>query len=130
MGYGFRETTGAFSYWQLESSSVIDSLERLRRNPALSIRAARWLFNHENADPEWYLGRSPEIILNETWMCVELGCLLARLHFLKFPEVVPCHLDEIARYAKQYYNTERGKAIPGDYLEAYNKYIGQIQGAA
>lgn len=50
---------------------------------------------------------------------------LARIHFLRHKEPIPVVHDRIglAKYAKKYWNTERGKATAGDYLKAFEYYV-------
>ena len=52
---------------------------------------------------------------------------VARLFFLRFPEPLPDadDLHELARYAKQRWNTHLGKATPEHYLTAYLKHFSQ-----
>lgn len=50
---------------------------------------------------------------------------MARVHYFRVPEALPQYdgtegyIDALARYAKKYYNTEKGKATVQDYKEAY-----------
>lgn len=47
---------------------------------------------------------------------------MARCFFLRIPEAIPTDYKEMAEYAKKYWNTEAGKAIPHDYLHAFNTW--------
>lgn len=50
---------------------------------------------------------------------------MGRVFFLRFKEPLPGadNLDDLARYAKQYWNTHLGKATPDDYLNAYLEHF-------
>lgn len=62
---------------------------------------------------------------------LKLQIIMARIHYFRVDEALPKpkgpddlerFLGELARYAKQYYNTDEGSASESDYLEAYKKY--------
>lgn len=47
--------------------------------------------------------------------------IAARVFFLRIPESIPPSLTAKAEYAKKYWNTEKGKATPQLYRNAYNR---------
>jgi hypothetical protein len=49
---------------------------------------------------------------------------MARIFFLRVKEPIPLGLHELAAYAKKYWNTEKGKATPDDYYQAYCRFEG------
>jgi hypothetical protein len=56
---------------------------------------------------------------------VEFAAAFARVYLYTFPEPLPHadDLDGLARYAKQYWNTEAGKATPEKYLADFKRYV-------
>lgn len=50
------------------------------------------------------------------------AAFMARAFFLRFPEPIPVRHDLMAEYAKWYWNTTAGKAVPADYLKAFNTW--------
>ncbi len=55
---------------------------------------------------------------------LEYATAMARVFFLRIKEPIPKDLDSLSAYAKKYWNTEKGKATPEDYLQAYHKFEG------
>lgn len=53
---------------------------------------------------------------------LKLQIIMARLHYYRVPESLPKTPEELAQYAKNYYNTSEGKATAEKYLEDYKKY--------
>ena len=51
-----------------------------------------------------------------------LATAMARVYYLRVREPIPSDLDEMAAYAKKYWNTELGKAKASDYLSAYLRF--------
>ena len=51
-----------------------------------------------------------------------LATAMARIYYLRVREPIPSDLDEMAAYAKKYWNTELGKATATDYLSAYLRF--------
>lgn len=49
----------------------------------------------------------------------KFAIVAARLQYYRVTEALPGQPEELARYAKQYWNTDLGKAEASDYLEAY-----------
>jgi hypothetical protein len=50
--------------------------------------------------------------------------VMARVFFLRIKEPIPLGLHELGAYAKKYWNTEKGKATPDDYYQAYCHFEG------
>ncbi len=53
---------------------------------------------------------------------LNLATCMARVYFLRVRQPIPTDLDQMAAYAKKYWNTELGKATPEDYLAAYLRF--------
>lgn len=51
-----------------------------------------------------------------------LATSMARIYYLRVRSPIPKDLDEMAAYAKKYWNTEHGKATAQDYLAAYFRF--------
>lgn len=52
---------------------------------------------------------------------LKAAIVAARLQYRRIPEKLPVTLEEKARYAKEHWNTELGKATADDYLNAYKE---------
>ena len=132
LGFAWSNGFGAHGLWQIEWASVSDSIGMLRRKSALAQRSARWLFRDSHA-PSWWFDASINLLADNgprqfkpllVMMCGwdRLCCLFARLHFLRVPAAVPSEVEAQGMYAKQWYNTEKGKAAARDYVDAFNLY--------
>ena len=121
---------GGYSKWQLEKGSVTDSLELLKRNPAIAVRATDFLFCDSMATPMWVSTWTVEHILDSMRINDNdyLGCLFARLHYLRVPAPIPEGLAEQARYYKKYYNTYLGAATPEQYVSNWERLCKPILG--
>jgi len=111
---------GAFSLWQLEPASITTSVERLRARPALRERAD-WYLDPWGISTAWITGAST-LELVRLLMQPEgdaLGCLLARLHYLRVADPIPEAVEDQARYWKQHYNTPLGRGTTGQYLASW-----------
>jgi len=110
---------GGFSKWQLESGSIVASLDYLKRRPAVLSHVTRFLFADSHAPLNWLDLWSLDGIL---W-ALRIddndvpGVLFARLHYFRVPAAIPPTLDEQAMYWKQFYNTFRGDGTAGQYLK-------------
>lgn len=51
-----------------------------------------------------------------------LATAMARVYYLRIRAPIPSDLNDMALYAKKYWNTEFGKATPQNYLSAYLKF--------
>lgn len=96
--------SGGFSLWQVEyKTSVLPSLAKLADTPELLDRATLWLWQDDRASTDW---------IHEDAMAMffalrgwdRLGCLMARLHYLRVPAAIPDSLDEQFSYWLKYYN--------------------------
>lgn len=115
--------TGGFSRWQLESGSIKDSLAYLKARPEMLKRATQFLFDDSHASIVWITACSVETLL---WVmrftdANRLGCLMARLHYLRVSDPVPSGLAEQAAYWKQYYNTHLGAGKPEQYIASWKR---------
>jgi hypothetical protein len=126
---GFRRETctGAFGLWQCEWQSIADSIRYVRTPKRVELynRCVTWLDGYDKYFPELAVD---EVSKNGILAVIQdsrgdpLSCLLARLHYLRVPEAVPATVQDMAAYAKRYYNTRLGKATAADYLSAYEKW--------
>ena len=134
---------GAWSLWQVEWGSMETSLRKLAKKQPHAVRAVNWLTafqgdshmvmhqalrgisglpNRAKADD--LAGDSVFVRLLDLMLTKEgdpLGCLFARLHYLRVPAAIPRTTEGMAEYAKEHYNTEAGKATPELYLDAFNQ---------
>lgn len=51
-----------------------------------------------------------------------LATAMARVYYLRVRQTIPTDLEQMAEYAKKYWNTEYGKATANDYLSAYLRF--------
>lgn len=53
--------------------------------------------------------------------------IMARLHYLRVPEPLPDHRDvpAMAQYWKRYYNTPKGRGTEAEFIENYQRFIGE-----
>lgn len=127
IGFTRDSVTGAFGLWQCEWPSIADSI-RFIRNPKraeLYGRCVTWLDGYDRQFPELALHDVAQRGILATIQDVRgdpLSCLLARLHYLRVPEAVPATVQEMAAYAKKYYNTRLGSATDADYFRAYERW--------
>lgn len=114
---------GGFSRWQLESGSISDSLAYLKARPEMLKRATQFLFDDPHASTVWLTAMPVETLL---WVMRftdsnRLGCLFARLHYLRVPESVPVGLSDQAAYWKRWYNTVKGAGTPEQYIASWKR---------
>jgi hypothetical protein len=121
---------GGFSRWQLETGSIQDSQGMARNRPALGRNCANLIFGDPNA-PDNALALPPmESIL---W-CLRmdsgdaLGCVLARLHYMRVNAPVPESVEDQAVYWKRYYNTAVGKGTTAQYLKSWARHCAPVVG--
>lgn len=133
--YGFpsdphepRGTKGAFGAWQTELGSIMASLNWIRATQKLSERVRMWTAGSD-VRPEWFVEKPNMNTIHGILRLLqmpegdELSCLLARIHFYRFPEPMPDTDRARADLAKKRYNTYAGKATPGMYLAAYERHF-------
>lgn len=51
-----------------------------------------------------------------------LAICMARIHYLRFPELIPVDLPGMAAYWKKYYNTPLGRGTEQEFIDNYNRY--------
>jgi len=127
---GFSKTSdrGAFSLFQLEWNTIQDHLKWLSRKLLLTKAAEAFLINYtlptSLLDPS---NKQQILLILQEEQGDPLGCLYARLHYLRIPEPIPGTIEEMGNYAKKYYNTYKGKARAEDYIRAFNKFYPIVQ---
>ena len=109
LGTYLRQTQGpALGIFQMEP----DTYEDLRIN-YLSFRWNLWdILSETCVNP-----RDPENLVTN----LRTAVVAARLQYYRVPEAIPNTLEELADYAKKYWNTEAGAATSADYLKAYKE---------
>ena len=84
-------------------------------------------------DPNSHLHDRAKLLLQACDLCEQpipedmegnlyLATAMARVYYARIRKPIPTDLDEMAEYAKKYWNTEQGKATPQDYLAAYLRF--------
>ena len=127
MGFGWDHIGGAWGLWQVQYNSTRESISRLETRPLVRAATHRWLTGGSPAelsfltDAEAY---EPLWLMQAVGTFDRLGCLFARLHYLRKPEPVPLSVPEMADYWKEYYNTEKGVGKPCDFVESWDRMIG------
>lgn len=115
----FDGTIGGFSKWQLEPDSIRAGLAMMRARPGLSETATSFLFDDPHAGTDWIKCAVVDQILQ--WMRLDdndkIGCLFARLHYLRVPEPIPDDLRSQGEYWKEFYNTFAGKGTVAEYMK-------------
>ena len=99
----------ALGLWQMEPATHADIYDNYLiyrsslRTKARAIRAVRWS-----------LGSKPL-----TWN-LRYASAMARIHYLRVPKPLPFRLDfrSMARYWKEYYNTEQGAGTELEFLDS------------
>lgn len=122
--------SGGFSRWQLETGSIGDSLVLVRKRTALSRNCGDILFGDPNA-PDDALSRMP--VESVLWgMRMDsgdpLGCVFARLHYMRVAAPVPERIEDQAAYWKRYYNTALGKGTAAQYVQNWARYCAPVVG--
>lgn len=120
---------GAFGLWQVELGSVRDSLLWLSQRPEMLRNVTYWLWQDEHATPNWATDE-------RTWLryalklpgAERLQCLLARLHYMRFPEPVPESVHDQAAYWKRYYNTIHGAGTVEQYVRNWQNVCQPVLG--
>ena len=114
MGFRYRAQVGgpALSYFQIEPNTLNDLYENyLVFRPERQALLDKYL-------PE---GMSREEALENK---DDYACAAARLQYSRVPAALPTVSDDeaLAKYAKQYWNTELGAATWQKYLDDFNRY--------
>lgn len=119
IGFSWKSDRGAFGRLQMERVACERVLRELQTNQALAERAAVWLFQAKDPDPDCWdvINGDTALYLIGNWD--RMAVLFGRVYLQFFNEAVPLTDDELAKYAKKYWNTTAGKATPQDYLKAY-----------
>lgn len=122
VGYTMSDNGGAWGLWQTEAAPLIDNINYLKRRQDVARRAEAFLFPH-GGDLDYIFNTSSHCL---TRLCAgwdRFACLMARIHYMRFPEAVPGNDEARAVYYKKYYNTVAGKGTPQKYLEDYHRLI-------
>lgn len=123
--YGFtpHSLKGAFGLWQCEWGSVSTSLDHLVYRPAVHEQCVAWVDAFDIPRDHLLAANREQILLALQGQAGDpLSALFSRLHYKWVPEYVPENIYDMARYAKQYYNTYKGSARESDYRIAFEKY--------
>jgi len=136
IGFSLENSRGGWGLWQLESGSMGDSIKYIDGRPALRENVTQWLGDY---DEDGQLGLVPAILGGAGGTDVisrliaepigdPLACLLARLHYMRFPEAIPGAVTEQAKYWKHRYNTHLGKGTPNQYAANWERHCARIDG--
>jgi len=116
---------GAFSLWQMERGSISTTIGWLGRRPRVAQNAQKWLGYlpcHRGVE-------IPAMRLEAVCTGVQgqegdaLACVFARCHYMWItPKPIPRRAEDLAAYAKQYWNTEAGSATAMLYMNAFDAY--------
>ncbi len=119
LGFGPDVDRGAWGLWQTESAPLLDSLRYIQTREKLAQRAAQWIYGRDDA--VWPYGWSHDMrsILRVIYNDDLLACLMARIHYMRFPEPIPESPDDQGKYYKKYYNTELGQGSARKFVEDY-----------
>ena len=133
MGFSLESIRGGWGLWQLETGSIGDSLEYVARRPALDVNVDGWFDTHDPGDVHgiraaWGGGANTVARLLAEPSGDPLACLLARLHYMRFPEPIPGTVTEQAKYWKFRYNTHLGKGTPSQYVSNWERHCARIDG--
>ena len=126
MGFDTISDKGAWGLWQTESAPLADGLRYLARRPGMARRAAQWLYGR--TDAIWpYMGAwNMSAILRQLYNDDRLACLMARIHYMRFPAPIPATASAQAAYYKKYYNTVAGSGSVEKYLEDFDTYAAPL----
>lgn len=101
----------AFGVYQMEKGTFNDLWDRyLSDKPELALKIMKTC----------NLRQQP--IAEEMIEDMALATAMARVYYLRIRQPIPTDIDEMAEYAKKYWNTELGKAKAIDYLSAYLRF--------
>jgi hypothetical protein len=96
---------GGFSLWQVEwDSSVVPSAAYLRRRTDVWDRATDWLWRDVKAPRDWLTRMDKSALLWSLRGWDRMGCLFARLHYLRVQAAIPERLEDQAAYWLTYNN--------------------------
>ena len=115
MGFRYRTQVGggpALSYFQMEPATLEDLYHNyLDYRPDLRSRLDAYLPSDMHRI---------DALKNDD----RYACAAARLQYARMPEALPNVADDmaLAAYAKRYWNTNAGKATPGQYLDDFAAY--------
>ncbi len=101
----------ALSYFQMEPTTLFDLWDNY-----LSFRSAKMALLTKYKIPD--LSLSENLVLNPAF-----AVAAARLQYYRVAEPIPKKLYGQAAYWKKYWNTEKGKGTPEQYINHYNQYI-------
>ena len=121
IGFHTDDVRGAWGLWQTEYAPVYDSVVMLSRKANLGERCINWLEKHGIVNAWTTMNGDPLRLMELIRAQDAVGCLFARLHYLRFPTAIPIKQEEQAAYWKRNYNTHLGAGtIPG-YLEKWRQ---------
>lgn len=122
---------GGFSKWQLESGSISESVQLLRRDNELCYRATQFLYHDSRAPISWV--QKTDIVPSIQWAMTlndndHLGALFCRLHYMRVPIGIPCDLADQAAYWKRHYNTILGAGTVEQYVNNWTRLCAPVLG--
>ena len=115
MGFNNLDGSGAFGGYQHELDTAEDDINNfLLYRKELAFKVHPDIFNMSRYELGCALIGDPFFA---TAMC--------RIHYLRAPETLPDadDIEGLAKYWKQYYNTEKGKGTEKDFISNYRRYV-------
>lgn len=107
---GCTGSRGAFGIYQMEIATARDIYDNyLRHRPELYAEVERIKGN--------YMSITDALVCNLAY-----ATAMARIQYFRVKEPLPATLEGQAAYWKKYYNTEKGKGTPQEYIANAKKY--------
>ena len=135
-GGEYSKNLGAWGVFQMEVSATERVSQYLDRRPSVSARVDEYLRNTPDGligVIDWGAGTGarvedadPYLLLRLFAISKSIAAVYARIYWLFDPNPIPVDPGQMAIRAKAHWNTDAGKATPGDYLEAYNEHIAPL----
>ena len=125
-GFDWGADVGAWGLWQTERAALRDDLSYLARHDALRMRAMAWLYEDPEGDFEALDNMGGPMVLRAVAAWPRLACLMARVHYMRFPEPVPATEAARADYYKRIYNTHLGAGTREKYLADFGRIIAPV----
>ena len=123
LGFGPDVDRGAWGLWQTESAPLLDGLKYLQRRPELAHRAAQWLYRRDAAVWPYMYDWDMRSILRVIYNDDRMGCLMARIHYMRFPPPIPESPGDQGAYYKRYYNTDLGQGSASKFVDDYVRLV-------
>ena len=110
----------AMGIFQCEPLTLEDVMKYIFKKGASSGNWNRISHFTHNLDSD--LPKNSQLVFKSNLL---LQILIARIHYIRFPEAIPSYTDiqRLAEYWKKYYNTSLGKGTVEGALNAYKRFV-------